>query len=293
VIRFLAVVIAVLLAVPGVCQANIDAESAYLVKGAVLVPMRVLFEWLGSEVRYEKGVITATGQNRTVVLRPGNTKASVDGRDVLLSSAPKTIGDSTYVPLRFVSEALGASVAWDASVREVTVTHRDRVAKLRAQEWDIIQAVLLGDKASVTDFLKQRSSLKLKNEIGNTALHEAAASGNGDLVGLLLRAGAEVNAKNRYGLSPLDLARNPTLCVYPTSDLSKRSTDGHMHWLRSSDVKHYLAIEGVLLRNGAKAYVVKDSATLRAFADVEGMVVNLISVTDPSKSEQAGFSDSE
>ena len=90
--------------------------------GRVFVPLRGVFEQLGASVVYENGTINAQGRgNRSVSLHIGSTQATVDGQPQTMDVAPFIIGASTYVPLRFVSQALGASVNYDASNRVVAL----------------------------------------------------------------------------------------------------------------------------------------------------------------------------
>ncbi len=90
--------------------------------GRVFVPLRGVFEQLGASVVYENGTINAQGRgNRSVSLHIGSTQATVDGQPQTMDVAPFIIGASTYVPLRFVSQALGASVNYDASNRIVAL----------------------------------------------------------------------------------------------------------------------------------------------------------------------------
>ena len=89
--------------------------------GRIFVPLRGVFERLGASVVYENGTINAQGNGRSVSLHIGSTEAMVDGQNQMLDVAPFIIGDSTYVPLRFVSQALGASVNYDASNRMVAL----------------------------------------------------------------------------------------------------------------------------------------------------------------------------
>jgi hypothetical protein len=89
--------------------------------GRVFVPLRGVFENLGASVVYQNGQINATGNGRTVSLRVGSTQAIVDGAPQLLEVAPFIVGDSTYVPLRFVSQALGATVGYESSNRLVSI----------------------------------------------------------------------------------------------------------------------------------------------------------------------------
>ena len=92
--------------------------------GRVFVPLRGVFERLGASVVYDGGTINAQGNGHAVSLHIGSTQASVDGQVQNLDVAPFIIGASTYVPLRFVSQALGASVNYDASSRIVALGQR-------------------------------------------------------------------------------------------------------------------------------------------------------------------------
>ncbi len=89
--------------------------------GRVFVPLRGVFQDLGASVVYENGTINAQGNGHSVSLQVGSTQATVDGQPQTLDSAPFIIGASTYVPLRFVSAALGASVNYDATNRIVAL----------------------------------------------------------------------------------------------------------------------------------------------------------------------------
>jgi hypothetical protein len=89
--------------------------------GRVFVPLRGVFENLGASVVYANGVINATGRGHSVSLRIGSQQATVDGQQQNLDVAPFVIGASTYVPLRFVSQALGASVNYDGTNRVVAL----------------------------------------------------------------------------------------------------------------------------------------------------------------------------
>jgi hypothetical protein len=89
--------------------------------GRIFVPLRGVFEKLGASVVYENGRINATGNNRSISLQIGSTQASVNGQMQSVDVAPFIVGASTYVPLRFVAQALGASVNWDGANRVVAL----------------------------------------------------------------------------------------------------------------------------------------------------------------------------
>jgi len=87
--------------------------------GRVFVPLRGVFERLGASVVFANGEINATAGERTVALHIGSTSALVSGRQQYLDSPPFLIGARTLVPLRFVSQALGAVVSFDNRTQTV------------------------------------------------------------------------------------------------------------------------------------------------------------------------------
>jgi|SRR5579872_3316174 len=94
--------------------------------GRVFVPLRGVFENLGATVVYDNGNINATGRGHMISLRVGSQQATVDGQQQTIDSAPFIIGASTYVPLRFISQALGASVNYDGNNNLVAITMTGR-----------------------------------------------------------------------------------------------------------------------------------------------------------------------
>ena len=89
--------------------------------GRTLVPVRLIAESLGASVTWvpdTRQVILQKGES-TIVLTLGSAIALVNGQEILLpdgvpAGVVKWEGkESTMVPLRFVSERLGATVTWD------------------------------------------------------------------------------------------------------------------------------------------------------------------------------------
>jgi len=102
-----------------------------LVRGGVtLVPMRDIFEALGATVVWvgETQEIRARKNDTDIWLQIGNRTARVGESPRPLTEAPRIYQGSTLVPLRFVSEALGANVSWDNPTRVVSITTANRVA---------------------------------------------------------------------------------------------------------------------------------------------------------------------
>jgi hypothetical protein len=65
--------------------------------------------------------VVATRGDTQIELPIGSHEAIVNGRRVTLDTPAETIGGSTMVPLRFVSEALGADVGWSDATQTVMI----------------------------------------------------------------------------------------------------------------------------------------------------------------------------
>ena len=91
--------------------------------GRLLVPVRTIFEALGAEVTWneEYSLVTATRGYLAVRLQIGNTTMERGYREVELDAAPQLVGDRTLVPLRAVSEALGAKVEYRENLNRVVI----------------------------------------------------------------------------------------------------------------------------------------------------------------------------
>jgi ketosteroid isomerase-like protein len=92
-------------------------------QGNTLVPFRVLFEKLGLSVEWIQATKTVVGKGGGVAieLQLDRKTALINGAAVELSAAPRAIGGSVYVPLRFVGEATGRAVKWDGAARTIRI----------------------------------------------------------------------------------------------------------------------------------------------------------------------------
>jgi hypothetical protein len=92
--------------------------------GSTLVPMRAIFEQLGATVQWsdKEQSVTAKKGNQVIWLKINSKTAKINGSTKTLEVAPQTINGHTMVPLRFVSESLGANVKWDSSTSIITIT---------------------------------------------------------------------------------------------------------------------------------------------------------------------------
>ena len=91
---------------------NGDA-APYVADGRTMVPIRALTETFGAKVDYDNDAKTVTivDGDTTVVMTIGETTYTVNGEEQTMDVAPVIgSGDRTYVPVRFVAEALGYKV---------------------------------------------------------------------------------------------------------------------------------------------------------------------------------------
>src|SRR2546422_3173079 len=79
-------------------------------------------------------------------------------------------------------------------------------AALGAERATLADAAEHRDKARVRTLLETRADVNAAQNDGTTALHWAAYHDDAETAALLVRAGANVNAVNRYGVPPLSVA---------------------------------------------------------------------------------------
>ena len=89
-----------------------------------MLPARFVAENLGAKVSWdeEKGLVTVTGKDVTILLTIDSDKATVNGKEVSLDSPAFIENDRTYTPVRFIAEALGAKVEWLEKEQKVIIT---------------------------------------------------------------------------------------------------------------------------------------------------------------------------
>lgn len=105
-------------------KATTLAAAPELVQGRTMVPLRALGELLGAGVEWnqEERSATYTRAGTKVQVWIDRDVAKVNGQDLTMSAPPVILNDRTYVPLRFVSEALGATIGFTAPDQPISVT---------------------------------------------------------------------------------------------------------------------------------------------------------------------------
>ena len=94
-----------------------------LLNGRVLVPLRGVFERLGATVVWDpraQAVLAQRGAT-SIALTIGSSQAAVNGQAQPIDTPALLVAGHTMVPLRFISQALGAAVGWDAATYTVQI----------------------------------------------------------------------------------------------------------------------------------------------------------------------------
>ncbi len=107
----------------GACQ-TFDA-SPYITNGRTLVPIRFITVQLDFDISWnsEDRRVDISKNGTSIQMWIGNVNAKLNGNDYRLDAPPEITSDRTFVPLRFVSEALGCDVSWDNKTRTALVTY--------------------------------------------------------------------------------------------------------------------------------------------------------------------------
>lgn len=133
--------------------------------GTTLVPLRVISENLGCSVNFNDRAneITILKDNKTIVIVIGQRSALVQGVTHALSVIPKTINNTTMVPLRFISEALDCTVDWNNKTQIISITSKEvshPIATLKIKDYGTVTLELYPEMApnTVNNFIALANS---------------------------------------------------------------------------------------------------------------------------------------
>ncbi|HEY3248086.1 MAG TPA: stalk domain-containing protein [bacterium] len=99
-------------------------QPPVVVGSRVLVPLRGIFEKMGAFVEWIAATrnVRAVRGTTVVELQIGSRIAKVNGNPITLDVPAQIVSGRTLVPLRFISESLGAAVDYSAATRTVNIT---------------------------------------------------------------------------------------------------------------------------------------------------------------------------
>ena len=106
---------------------KITNDVAPVVKNdRTMLPIRFIAEALGAKVGWNatEQIVTVTKDSTIIVITIGSDKALVNNKQVILDSVAYIENDRTYLPIRFVTENIGADVKWNGADKTVTITKK-------------------------------------------------------------------------------------------------------------------------------------------------------------------------
>lgn len=123
-----------------------------------MVPLRFVAEALGAQVGWDGDTrqVTITSGGNTVVLTIDSETYTLNGETYAMDTAPEinTGLNRTMVPIRFIMEALGMAVEWDAVNRLVIITPADALWDADGElEVEAVTQVLYLISELIRDFL--------------------------------------------------------------------------------------------------------------------------------------------
>ena len=100
-----------------------DAQPFIDENGRTQVPVRFVSEALGAKVDWDGNAkkVTVALNSRTVVLTIGKRGYEINSQSYQMDTVALLQESRTFVPIRFVSEALGASVVWNQAAKSVYI----------------------------------------------------------------------------------------------------------------------------------------------------------------------------
>lgn len=163
----------------------INAHTAYgapiVVDNRAMIPTRMFFESVGVNVQWfaSDKTVVVEGLGYRIKMRIDDFEAEVNGVTKRLEVCPKLLPEpssgqlQTMLPLRFVSETLGANVSWDGKTQMVSVTSKAFEAPIAAlkeginanSQWALIFA-------NPWQPLPEDFSVKTKIVVGSYAVDE-------------------------------------------------------------------------------------------------------------------------
>lgn len=111
------------------------------IQGRTLVPLRGVLEQMGATLVWDPATRTVIGSKgeRRFELPIGSRTALMNGRSMPLDVPAQIFRGTTMVPLRFVSEALGADVRWSGSTQTVEISTDELTADIDPADDDALR----------------------------------------------------------------------------------------------------------------------------------------------------------
>lgn len=154
-------------------QISTTVDNGQLLNNRVLIPLRAVSQNLGATVEWNQEAKTVTinkgdskimlpaNFKRAVVYSPSNDPSIKDVKRIDLDAPAQIIQGTIFVPMRFVSQSLGANVTWNQQTKQATMTMNDKKIVVNME-----QTIKIPTSQVLTDARLKILSDKL-NEVAN------------------------------------------------------------------------------------------------------------------------------
>ncbi len=94
-----------------------------------LVPLRAIFEAMGVPVYWDdnSNTVIAIKDDVKIKLTIGSATPTINGKQYRIDAPPRIINGRTFVPLRFISDALGSDIDWFGNSRTIMVNSHNNI----------------------------------------------------------------------------------------------------------------------------------------------------------------------
>ncbi|HEY0826952.1 MAG TPA: stalk domain-containing protein [Bacilli bacterium] len=220
-----------------------------VIKGRTIVALRAIAEAQGAEISYDSATKTIfmTVDGHVVKLQLNSKNAEIDGKAVTLDVPAQAINGNTVVPLRFVSEALGANVEYDAKNKKVVVVSASNLVQLTDVEgkvevfddgkWRVAKenekvekgtGIRTASGGEVTLLTNDGSALKLESssETKITEVHKDKVTGEVNVAFELIEGTAFTQVTQKEEGSEFKITSHGTEFIAPDSTFKVKSSGG-------------------------------------------------------------------
>ncbi|MGI6318212.1 MAG: hypothetical protein GX263_06795 [Firmicutes bacterium] len=124
-----------------ICGKELKSDLPPVIKeGRTLIPVRAVIMGLGAEIAWdkEKGLVTVTKGNITVEFYIDDVVFYINGKKHELDIPAQLINNRTFVPLRYLAEALGKRVKYDDDNDVITIGD-DVLKKFEVGGMDVLE----------------------------------------------------------------------------------------------------------------------------------------------------------
>ncbi len=228
-----------------------DDQSAIIKNGRTLVPARGVFEAMGATVSWdeEKQQVQVESADGNTWVRliiddavmkvydmSGLFGALLSGQDfaapetdIELDEVPQILSDRTMVPLRAISEAVGADVKWDEEAYSVQITSTDAAVNEKADgkpEFTLSAGAETVSEGETVDIFVNAANIPEGDYVSGVSSTVQYNKDNFELTGVALVNGDTV-IENAIGAESADFMDSCVKANYGTIDIENAvKTDG-------------------------------------------------------------------